>query len=98
MNPRRSRPLVAKHERFAREYAASALEHSIQPRLELADHLAGGVDRDRKADADIAAAPGGLDLRVDADHLPSRVDQRATDGDDLPFNTSLRTPSASSAV
>ena len=36
MNPRRSRPLVAKHERFAREYAASALEHSIQPRLELA--------------------------------------------------------------
>jgi hypothetical protein len=43
VNPRRGRPLVADHERFAREYAARALEHSIQTRLELARYYRSAV-------------------------------------------------------
>ena len=43
--------------------------------LELGDDIGGGLDRDREADALVAAALA-LDLRVDADHLAGAVDQR----------------------
>src|SRR6476661_4795092 len=48
--------------------------------LELRDDLLGGVDRDREADPEVAAAAAaaGLDLRVDADHAARAVDQRAS--------------------
>ena len=46
---------------------------------DLLGDAAGLVDRDREAQADAAAAlAGGRDGRVDADHLPVEVDQRAT--------------------
>jgi hypothetical protein len=46
--------------------------------LERREDLLGGVDRDREADADVAAAPvAGLDLRVDPDDPPRRIDERA---------------------
>ena len=42
------------------------------------DDVLDGVDRDRKTDPDVALAlTTGLDLRVDADHLTLRVQQRA---------------------
>ena len=43
---------------------------------QLLGDLLGGVDRDREADADVAARLTGLDLRVDPDHLALGVDQR----------------------
>src|SRR4051794_6935023 len=46
--------------------------------LEPRDDLAHGVGRDGEADADVAAArAAGLDLRVDPDHAPVRVEQGA---------------------
>src|SRR3954463_7617485 len=42
--------------------------------LQARDDVADGVGRDREADADVAAAAPGLDLGVDADHAPARVD------------------------
>ena len=46
--------------------------------LELGDLGLGGVDRHGEADADAAAAAAaGLDLGVDPDHPPARVEQRA---------------------
>src|SRR3954447_25615869 len=36
-----------------------------------------GVDRDGEADADVAAAPGRLDLRIDPDHAPIGSDERS---------------------
>jgi hypothetical protein len=45
---------------------------------QLGDHVLHGVDRDSKADADVALALApGLDLCVDADHLTLSVQQRA---------------------
>src|SRR5262249_2552597 len=45
---------------------------------QLLDDAVGGVAGDREADPDrAAAAAAGLDLRVDADHLAVRVEQRA---------------------
>src|SRR5215208_7211971 len=47
-------------------------------RLQVAKLLLDRVDRDREADADVAVAgAAGLDLRVDADDAPGRVEQRA---------------------
>ena len=47
--------------------------------LDLFDDFAGGVDRHRETDADVAvAAAAGLDLGVDPDHLAFGVDQRTT--------------------
>src|SRR4051794_23403777 len=51
-------------------------------RAQLRDHALDRVGRDREADADVARLPvaraaGRLDLRVDADHLALRVEQRA---------------------
>ena len=43
---------------------------------QLLDHLVGGVDRDREADADVPAAARRLDLRVDPDHASAGVEQR----------------------
>src|SRR4051794_38269845 len=46
--------------------------------LELREQALRRVDRDREADADVAAAAAArLDLRVDADHAPGGVEQRA---------------------
>ena len=45
--------------------------------LELADDFAGGVDRHREPDPDVAVVAGVLDLGVDPDHLALFVDQRA---------------------
>ena len=46
--------------------------------LEVRQQLARDVDRYREADPDVAVArAAGRDLRVDADHLAGRVDQRA---------------------
>src|SRR5262249_28728496 len=47
--------------------------------LEFFDLGLGGVDRDRRPDADVVLGAGaaGLDLRVDPDHLAFGVDQRA---------------------
>ena len=42
---------------------------------QLVDRALGEVDRDREADA-LVAARGGLDLLVDADHLAVGVEQR----------------------
>src|SRR4051794_26372115 len=68
-----------------RQRAADGQRAPAEPRaldlarlLELAELLARGVDRDGEADADVpAAAAAGLDLRVDADDLAGRVEQRA---------------------
>src|SRR5207302_2830395 len=46
--------------------------------LELAELGLGGVDRDGEADTHAAAtSSAGLDLGVDADHAPGRIEQRS---------------------
>src|SRR5439155_21116897 len=47
--------------------------------LQLCDHVADGIDRNREPDADVALGSGVTrgDRRADADHLALRVQQRA---------------------
>jgi hypothetical protein len=72
------RGTLGRRPRPARDLNAESGMLGMPARDQLVGDGSGGGSRDRKPDSDVCVNGSTLDLRVDADHMPEAVEQRAT--------------------